>query len=48
VIVKLVAHMDLGDHQLFVPKHLLKTDIGIIFLERDVDFHRPMCDSYKF
>jgi hypothetical protein len=47
VIIKLVAHKDL-DYKLFLPKHLLQTDIGIIFLERDLDFHQPKSGSYKY
>jgi hypothetical protein len=41
--VKATAHKDLVDHQTFMPKHLLKTAIGIVFLERNEDFHQPMC-----
>jgi hypothetical protein len=42
--VKMVAHKDLGeDHQLFLPKHLLLTVVGIVFLERNMDFHQPVC-----
>jgi hypothetical protein len=42
--VEAVAHKDLGgDRQLFPPKHLLQIAVGIVFLERNVDFHQPMC-----
>jgi hypothetical protein len=40
--VKAVAHNNLG-HQQFMPKHLLKTAVGIVFLKRNEDLHQPMC-----
>jgi hypothetical protein len=30
----MVAHKDLGDHQIFPPKHLLQIGVGIVLLER--------------
>jgi hypothetical protein len=48
-IVKAVAHKDPGgDRQWFPPKHLLQTAIGIVFLERNVNFHQPMCAGYEY
>jgi hypothetical protein len=47
--VKAVAHKDLGgDRQLFPPKHLLPTAVGIVFFESSVDFHEPMCAGYEY
>lgn len=39
LIVKVDVHKDQGrNSQLFLPKHLLKTAVGIVFPERNVDF----------
>jgi hypothetical protein len=36
-----------GYHQLFGPRHLLQTAVGITLLDRHVDFHQPMCAGYE-
>jgi hypothetical protein len=44
LVVEAVAHKDLErDCQLFPPKHILQTAVGIAYIERNVDFHQPMC-----
>jgi hypothetical protein len=43
-----VARKDVGEGcQLFPPKHLQKTAVGIVFLETKVDFHHSICAGYK-
>jgi hypothetical protein len=37
-----VVHNHLGDHQLISPKYFFKTPVGIVFLERYVDFQQPI------
>jgi hypothetical protein len=47
-MVEAVAHEDLeGDRQLFPSKHLLQSAAGIMLLERNVDFHKPLYAGYK-
>jgi hypothetical protein len=47
--VEVVAQKDLGgDHQIFLPKHLLQTAAGILFLEGNEDFRQSMCAGYEF
>jgi hypothetical protein len=49
LVVEAVAHKDPGgNRQLFPPKHLLQTAVGIMFLEINVDFHQPMCAGYEY
>jgi hypothetical protein len=48
LIVEVVSHKDLGRaHQSFPPKRFLQTTVGIVFLERNMDFHQLTCSGYE-
>jgi hypothetical protein len=47
LIAEVIAHKYPGGSlQLFLPKHLLQTAVGNMFLERNVDFYQSICIGY--
>jgi hypothetical protein len=44
LIVETVTHKDLGgNQQVFLPKHVLQTAVGIMFVENNVDLRQLVC-----